>query len=181
MDNLDQQNLDQQDLVPRSSIIWRNAIAVGLVFVVVIILSNMFREKAMEMGTMMAIVNGLILLTGIVLTQNQVRVQSLGGRMSFSQGLGNGMLFVLGVTLITVVFGLIFNGLIEPDALNEQKELAIQQMREKEMSKEEIDQAMKFTGFMFKPAGAAIVGLLSNLFFGFILSLIGAAVTSRNK
>ena len=181
MENLDNTSMDNPNGQTRNAIVWRNAVAVGLIFIVIIILSNMFRDQVMKMGTGLAIVNGLILLIGIIITQIHVRKEVYNELMSFSKGWGTGMYFVVGVTLITVVFGLLFNTVIAPDTLAEQKELSIQQMREQEMSKEQIEQSMRFIGFMFKPVGAAVIGLVSNLFFGMILSLVGAAVTSKSK
>lgn len=181
MENLDQNQLTEEQGVPRNSIVWKFAIIFGLIFIIYIILSIMFREQMMEQSTLVTILTGLIMLAGIIITQMQVRDKSFMGTMNFSKGLGTGMLFTIYLTLIIVVFGLLFNTVIFPETLQEQQQLAIDQMREQEMSQEQIDQAMKFTGFMFKPVGAALVGLFSNLFFGLILSLIGAAVTSRNK
>ena len=181
MENIDNHQMEEQTGTPRKNIVWRNAIAVSLIFIVIIIVNYMFREEFLKYATVIAIANGLILLAGIIVTQNQVRNLTYNGIMNFSKALGTGMMFVLFVTLITVVFGLLFNTVIAPDTLAEQKELTIQQMREREMSKEEIDQTLKFTGFIFKPMGAAIIGLLSNLFFGLLLSLIGSAVTSKSK
>lgn len=181
MENLDNTPMENAGGQPRNTIVWRNAVAVSLIYIVIIILSNMFREQVMKLGTGLVIINGVIMLAGIIITQTQVRKEVYNEIMSFSKGWGTGMYFVLGVTIITVVFGLLFNTVIAPDTLAEQKELSIQKMREQEMSKEQIEQSMKFIGFMFKPVGAAVIGMVSNLFFGLILSLVGAAVTSRSK
>lgn len=181
MENIDEQQIEEPQGTPRVKIVQRNAIAVSLIFIVIVIISHMFREQVMKMGTALAIINAAILLGGIIVTQNQVRSQTYFGMMNFSKAMGTGMLFVLFVTVITVLFGLLFNTVIAPDALAEQKELSIQEMRNQDMSKEQIEQSMKFVGFMFKPVGAAVIGLVSNLFFGLLLSLVGSAITSRNK
>ncbi len=96
--------------------------------------------------------------------------------MDFSKAMGTGMLFVLYYAVIVVIFDLLFNTLIAPDALAEQKELLYQ-----DMSKEDVDKTKRFFDLIFTPVGAAVMGLVGNLFFGLLLSLVGSAITSRNK
>lgn len=165
----------------RHPIIRKNAIIVSLVFIVILVVTDMFREQMMELNILFSILYMVILLAGIIVTQNQVRDQVMGGRMTFSKALGTGMLMVLWVTGIFVTFSLLFYLFITPETLTEAKEMAYNQMREEEMSAEEIEMAMKFSGFMFTPAGVTIMSGLTYLFFGFLLSLIGGAVTSRQK
>ena len=55
------------------------------------------------------------MLAGIIITQMQVRDKSFMGTMNFSKGLGTGMLFTIYLTLIIVVFGLLFNTVIFPE------------------------------------------------------------------
>jgi Protein of unknown function (DUF4199) len=181
MENFDKDQLDNTGGVSRSKLVVRNGIAVGLVFIVLLIVTDMFREQMMELNTIFSILYMVILLIGIIVTQNQVRDQSLGGKMMFSKAFGTGMLLVFLVTAIFVVFSALFYLVIAPDTLTEAKDLVYNQMREQEMSKEEIEMAMKFTAFMYTPGGILLMSSISYIFFGTILSLVGAAITSRNK
>lgn len=176
MENIDQHQIEEPQGTPRVKIVQRNAIAVSLIYMVVASISHMFREQAMNMETGITLLIVVIFLGGILITQHQVRFQTYMGFMDFSKAMGTGMLFVLYYAVIVVIFDLLFNTLIAPDALAEQKELLYH-----DMSKEDVDKTKRFFDLIFTPVGAAVMGLVSNLFFGLLLSLVGSAITSRNK
>ncbi len=73
MENLDNTPMENAGGQPRNTIVWPNAVAISLIYIVIIILSNMFREQVMKLGTGLAIINGVIMLAGIIITQTQVR------------------------------------------------------------------------------------------------------------
>ncbi|MBK7109086.1 MAG: DUF4199 domain-containing protein [Chitinophagales bacterium] len=168
-------------LIPRSKIIWRNAIAITLLFAVVLILTDMFKDQMMEKNNLMSVIYMVVLFGTIIFTQIQVREQSLGGIMSFSKAFGTGMLLALAVALMFGVFNFIFYTVISPDTLSEANRMAETSMREKGNSQEEIDMAMKFTGFMFTPVGILISTIIFYPLFGMLLSLVASLFTQRNR
>lgn len=168
-------------LVPRSKIIWRNAIALSLLFVVVLIITDMFREQMMDKSNLMSTIYMIILFAVIILTQIQVRENSYGGIMSFSKAFGTGMLLTLAVAGMFAVFNFIFYSFISPDVLGEAKTLAENTMKEQGKSQEEIDMAMKFTGFAFTPVGILVTTIIFYPIFGLILSLLASLFTQRNR
>lgn len=168
-------------LVPRSKIIWRNAIALTLLFAVVLIITDMFREQMMEKTNLMSVIYMVILFGVIILTQIQVRDNALGGVMPFSKAFSTGMLLTLAVAAMFAVFNFIFYTLISPDVLSEAKDMAIQEMQTDGRSQEEIDMSMKFMGFAFTPVGILITTLIFYPLFGMLLSLLASLFTQRNR
>lgn len=167
--------------IPRSKIIWRNAIAITLVFAVVLIVTDMFKDKMMEKNNLMSIMYMVLLFGTVILTQIQVREQSLGGIMSFSKAFGTGMLLALAVAVMFAVFNFIFYSFISPDTLDEARRMAETSMQEQGKTQEEIDMAMKITGFMFTPVGILLSTIIFYPLFGLLLSLLASLFTQRNN
>lgn len=167
--------------IPRSKIIWRNAIAITLVFAVVLIVTDMFKDKMMEKNNLMSIMYMVLLFGTVILTQIQVREQSLGGIMSFSKAFGTGMLLALAVAVMFAVFNFIFYSFISPDTLDEARRMAETSMQEQGKTQEEIDMAMKITGFMFTPVGILLTTIIFYPLFGLLLSLLASLFTQRNN
>ncbi len=167
--------------IPRSKIIWRNAIAITLVFAVVLIVTDMFKDKMMEKNNLMSIMYMVLLFGTVILTQIQVREQSLGGIMSFSKAFGTGMLLALAVAVMFALFNFIFYSFISPDTLDEARRMAETSMQEQGKTQEEIDMAMKITGFMFTPVGILLSTIIFYPLFGLLLSLLASLFTQRNN
>lgn len=167
--------------IPRSKIIWRNAIAITLVFAVVLIVTDMFKDKMMEKNNLMSIMYMVLLFGTVILTQIQVREQSLGGIMSFSKAFGTGMLLALAVAVMFALFNFIFYSFISPDTLDEARRMAETSMQEQGKTQEEIDMAMKITGFMFTPVGILLTTIIFYPLFGLLLSLLASLFTQRNN
>lgn len=167
--------------IPRSEIIWRNAIAITLVFAVVLIVTDMFKDKMMEKNNLMSIMYMVLLFGTVILTQIQVREQSLGGIMSFSKAFGTGMLLALAVAVMFALFNFIFYSFISPDTLDEARRMAETSMQEQGKTQEEIDMAMKITGFMFTPVGILLSTIIFYPLFGLLLSLLASLFTQRNN
>lgn len=167
--------------IPCLKIIWRNAIAITLVFAVVLIVTDMFKDKMMEKNNLMSIMYMVLLFGTVILTQIQVREQSLGGIMSFSKAFGTGMLLALAVAVMFALFNFIFYSFISPDTLDEARRMAETSMQEQGKTQEEIDMAMKITGFMFTPVGILLSTIIFYPLFGLLLSLLASLFTQRNN
>ncbi len=109
-------------------------------------------------------------------------VNIYGKQIDYNAGFGNyfshGFKISALVTLIMIVFTVIFIYLF-PDIKEKGIEAARKGMAEKNMTQEQIDQAIGFTQkfFMVFVIGGALVFYL---FFGAIASLIGAGITKKN-
>lgn len=101
--------------------------------------------------------------------------------MSFSKAFGTGMLLALAVAVMFAVFNFIFYSFISPDTLDEARRMAETSMQEQGKTQEEIDMAMKITGFMFTPVGILLTTIIFYPLFGLLLSLLASLFTQRNN
>lgn len=103
----------------------------------------------------------------------------LNGAISFGQALGAGVIIFLYAAIITSIFSVILYSVIDPELMN--KGLAVQEelYQKRGMTQEQIDLASKVAAKMMKPAISVPIGLVVNMFFGLILSLIVAAFVRK--
>jgi len=101
--------------------------------------------------------------------------------MTLGQSLKIGLMISLIGGLLLSVFSYIYGQFIDPGMADRIKDMLIEQWEAQGMSDEQIDQAMKFTSYMFNPVIGLIVVLLKNVLVGFVLSLIIGAITKKNN
>lgn len=83
------------------------------------------------------------------------------------------------VTLVGMVLGAVFNWIfyafIAPSALQDLLDGIMAEYDAAGLSESQIEQSMEMMGFMFTPAGIAIMGAINGILFGLIASLIAGA------
>ncbi|GAB1449457.1 MAG: DUF4199 domain-containing protein [Bacteroidetes bacterium] len=128
----------------------------------------------------LAALPSLVLTTAILFFGlNSRKNDTLGGYMSYSQGLGTGMLIVLAGSLVASLYQYVFLTFIDPEFVEKALNLAKEEMLKKEMSEDQIEQAISMSRKMMKPWVMSLIGLFGSLFFGLIINLILAAVTKK--
>ncbi len=121
-----------------------------------------------------------IMIVFIVLTLNEVKSQN-EGYLSFGDGFKNGFLMMVVVAAIMSVFTFIYFSFINPEFLDYVREKAIEEMENKDMSDEEIEQAMGIAEIFMGKGAMAAFALFGNMVVGAILSLIIAAIMKKEK
>ncbi|MFY8110225.1 MAG: DUF4199 domain-containing protein [Bacteroidia bacterium] len=106
---------------------------------------------------------------------------TLAGFMTFGQGFGTGMLIMIFGGLITAVYTFVFYSFIDPDFINKMLEISRTEMLKKDMSDEQIEQALEMSKKFMSPIMMTIFAYLGSLFFGLIISLVLAAVNKREN
>ncbi|QEC53401.1 uncharacterized protein DUF4199 [Anseongella ginsenosidimutans] len=144
---------------------------------VMILLSLISYYAGMMQNAAIQWLSYILLALGIFFGVRHHRDKELGGYISFGRGLGTGVLISLFAGILLSAFILLFYGVIDPGALEELKRLQEEGMYEKGMSDEQIDMSLKFVN----PGFMAMVTLPMMTFFGFIISLVIAAILKRNK
>jgi prepilin signal peptidase PulO-like enzyme (type II secretory pathway) len=132
-----------------------------------------------EQPIVIIILSLAILIAGIVFAQINYRKKYLGDFMEYGQAFKIGFLTVLVMAIIYGIYSYIFAKYIDPGAIEEQMAKQEQMMVEQGNSEMEIEQGMKIASMFATPAMAAVVSILSNLFFGAIFSLIAAIFTKK--
>ncbi len=123
------------------------------------------------------LINYGVLTAFIVLAVRQHRDQELGGGITFGRSFYVGFIVILVAGILSAIWGYVFFAFIEPDLIDQMMEMQKEVMMDQQgMSASDADKAMEMGAMFMSPGFFAIVGLLSTLFVGAIISLIVAAV-----
>ncbi|MEQ8238419.1 MAG: DUF4199 domain-containing protein [Cyclobacteriaceae bacterium] len=101
--------------------------------------------------------------------------------MSYSQGLGIGTLLSLVNGVISGLFTYLYVTFVNTSFIDAVREKSRMDLEEQGLSDAQIDQAMSFSESFTTPIALAIIGIISSVFLGFIISLIISAITKKNR
>ncbi|MFY8022260.1 MAG: DUF4199 domain-containing protein [Bacteroidia bacterium] len=147
-------------------------IGMALVMYILEIMDKSWLVTILSLG-----VNAAILFFAMKSRKND----TLNGFMTYGQGLGTGMLILLFGGLVTAVYTFVFYSYIDPEFIDKILETSRAEMLKKDMSDEQIDQALEMSKKFMSPIMMTIFAYLGSLFFGLIISLVLAAVTKREN
>lgn len=144
-----------------------------IIFSLIIFLGGFFGDSTFSTISLL-----LSYTIGIYLTHKAFKDQG-NGFMTYGQGLGLGAIVGLVSATLNAVFSFIYLTFIDDTLLSRQIEAVRIQLEERGMSDAEIDQAMQFSEMFMSPVGLLLIGILSGLFYGFIVALIVSAFTKN--
>ena len=163
--------------------IYRYGIICGLVYVVLSMVSNLLgisQGGSSGMGILMWILSFglsfLVIFLGIKAFRDDVN----SGYLTMGEAFKLGMGIALIAALITAAFVLLYNNVIDPEAVDKAIAAQREAMEDRGMDDEAIDQAMSMTGFMRNPAILIAMTVFIQLIGGLIKSVISGAVL-QNK
>jgi hypothetical protein len=122
----------------------------------------------------------LLLFLGLFIGTRQFRDKANEGYLTFGQGFKTGFLMVLVITLIAVIAAII-DMQLHPDFIDKILEKSRDNMVNKGMTDEQIEVGMHYTKMFTTPAWIVIWLVGFYLFFGAILSLITAGISTKAK
>jgi hypothetical protein len=164
---------------------WKHAITYGIYLgIALIIMSLLFYVFDLYTANWTSYITYAVLLGGIVVSAIYYRDKHLGGYITFKQSFLVGFYTALFAGLIAAVYTAIFMSFAGEEFKAVLLQKAEESMIEKnpEMTDEQIEMAMKWTGKMMNPVWLTIISFLSNLFFGAIFSLLGSIfIKKENK
>lgn len=131
------------------------------------------------------IISGLlsfVLMAGGLIWAIRSQKSEQNGYLTLGRGIAVGMLATLIISVIMAVWMIVNFMFIQPDAIELMMDGAREQMYKQNpnMSDSDADQAMSFMKWMFNPYALAIIGLVTTLVQGLIISLIGSAILKNN-
>jgi pheromone shutdown protein TraB len=121
----------------------------------------------------------LILIAGIVVGTIAFRDKFSGGFLSYGRCLASGVLISIVVGLVMALYSFLFFNYFDPGALAGMMEASEQEMMNRGMTDEQIDQALAFSGKLMSPAFLGISSFLSMALIGTIISLITSAFLKK--
>jgi hypothetical protein len=146
---------------------------IGIVYSLVIYFLDLSFNKAQ--GWIFMLVQIVVLFFLI----KSYRDNHMHGMITYGQALGAGVIICLYYAVIMAVFSYILYTVIDTGLIDKQLAFAEEGMIKKGIPQEQIDAGMKVTAKIMKPAFMVPVGIISNMFFGTIISLIVAAFVRK--
>lgn len=164
----------------KTSNVWKDNLVNGLIlgligvaFTLVMWILDLTTNK--NMGYLFLLAEVIILFFLL----KSYRDNYLHGTISYGQALGAGVVIFLYATIITSIFSYILNTFIDPDLMAKGLAAQEQMLLDRGMTQEQVDAGLKVAEKMMKPAISIPIGLVVNMFFGLILSLIAAAFVRK--
>ncbi|HEV7348256.1 DUF4199 domain-containing protein [Telluribacter sp.] len=148
--------------------------------VAVIVFSTLLNVTGLNQNQGLASLAFLILIGGIIWALKDFRQQN-GGFLSYGEGLGTGTLVSAIVGLLASTFAMFYMEFIDNTIMQQSLDKARDDMERRGMDDAQIDQAMAISQKFMSPGIMFITGILTYVIFGFIISLIVAAVMRKTK
>ncbi|MDB5228545.1 MAG: hypothetical protein JWN78_2738 [Bacteroidota bacterium] len=123
----------------------------------------------------------LILFIIIILGLKAIANGNRNKIIPFGTLFGAGMKITLIITIISVIYFVIYMNFIETDFIAKILDASRQQMAEKGLSEEQIDRAVEMSSKFMSPWLMIVFMVIGSLIFGAIASLIGAAIYKKEK
>lgn len=101
------------------------------------------------------------------------------GMITYGQALGAGVIIFLYASIITSLFSVLLYTVIDPGLTAKGVAFMEQMYLDRGLTQEQTDAALKVAGKMMQPALMIPVGLITNMFYGLIISLIVAAFVRK--
>ncbi len=121
-----------------------------------------------------------VMIAAIVMAVKQHRDSELGGFISFGRSFGLGMLVILIIGAVTMVWTFVYMSYINPDLVEQIKEVALEQARERQgLSDEQLEASSGIMGMFMQPWFMAVSAFFGTLLIGLIISLIVAAIMKK--
>jgi hypothetical protein len=159
----------KQKSVTMNGLTW--GIAAGVLMVIYSLVLYLFDQS---LNTSISWI-GYVLLVGVMIWGTLEYRKSLpGGFMSYGKAFSTSFMIVLFAAIIASIFSFLLFTVIAPELVQEIAEMSRQQAMERspELSEEQIDEAMQMTAFFMSPTWMVVMGFISQLIIGSVISLI---------
>ncbi len=164
--------------VSTSSVAVRYGIITGIVSIIyslILFITELnFKQQALSW------ISFIILIGGIVMAHRHFKSEN-GGFMRYGQGLGIGSILSAVVGLLGGIFMYIYIKVIDSSFMERMKEMQIAELEKKNMSEEQMEQAMSMTEKFTGPEMMVVWSIVGTLLMGFLFSLIISAITKHTR
>jgi len=135
----------------------------------------------MQMESWAKWISTLVMIGIIILGIKSVANDNQNRLISFGTLFKAGMIMAVIIAIISVVYFLIYINFIETNFIEKVLNESRQQMTEKGLGEEQIEQALEMSKSFMSPGIMVAFSLIGSLFFGAIASLIGAAIFKKER
>ena len=157
-----------------NALIW--GAIIGLVSIVYSVILYMLNQT---LNRTLGYFGFVILIAGLAFAMKNYRDNVLDGVLPFGKAFGFGMLVVLVSALIGGIYGYLLYAVIDPDLVGKMMDMQSEQMLERGLTEDKVEQALEVTKRFMTPVFMFISGFVVNLLMGGVLSLIIAAIFKK--
>ncbi len=133
-------------------------------------------QKGQWLGTVLSLA---IFFWALYTTIRQER-EDRGGAITFGEGFKVGILAAFIIALISAVYMYIYVGFINPDMIEQIKEMTMENMATQGLSDEQIEQQMQLAGKMMTPGMMTIWGFVGNFILGAIVAVVASVILKKD-
>lgn len=123
----------------------------------------------------------IILFAGIFLGTKAWRDNEKEGFITYGNALGAGVLIALVSGIVIGVFMMVYVTVINTGFIDQILEASEKSMRENNQPEDQIEMAMEWTRKFTTPIWITLFSVIGNVFLGFLISLITAAILQKKK
>jgi hypothetical protein len=176
--NLINENVEIQ---PERPGFWQSAMTYGLYFAIIsIALTVLLYATDNMMSKAIQWLSIAVIIAAVVIIQLAWR-KSLGGYMSYGQGLGIAVLSLVFASVIIAIFTFILYKFIDPGLIEQIKLATEEQLYQRGMPDEQINAAMAISSKFQTPAIMAVMAIINMAVMGLIFGAIAAIFTKKSS
>ena len=124
---------------------------------------------------------GVVVLIGVIVYAIKAFKKANGGFLTLGEALKVGIGTALIGGLIGVIWTLLLTNVLEPDYVQQVMEVQKEKMLDQGLSEEQIEASAEMMEKFSSPLISVAASLIGNLFFGFIISLIGGLIMQKKQ
>jgi hypothetical protein len=167
--------MEEKPSIARLALKW--GLISGVIFMIwttIINVAGLFTNQSIQWVSL------VISIVLIVMAMREYRTLD-SGFMTFGEGVGLGTLLSVVSGLVSITYNLIYTNFIDPTIRQQMLDNAREQMENRGMADQQIEQAMEFTEKIQSPGLQFLVGILFAAIFGVLISLVVAAFLRRSR
>ena len=160
---------------------WKNAMNYGailglalIIYSVVLYLLNFSNARGA------GIFSYLILIAGIIMAIKNYRDKTLGGYMNYGTGLGLGTVIGLFAGILLGFYIFLQMKFIDPDIIEQGFRIQEERMLERGMNEDQVEMSIEMARKFATPVATAVSTIFFMTLFGFVVSLIAAAILKKD-
>ncbi len=167
------------EIQPERPGFWQSAMTYGLYYAIVsIALTVVLYATGNMMSKAVQWLSIVVMIAAVVIIQLAYR-KSLGGYMSYGQGLGIAVLSMVCASVIIAIFTFILYKFIDPGLIEQIKLATEEQLYQRGMPDEQINTAMAISSKFQTPAIMSVMAIINLAVMGLISGAITAIFTKK--
>jgi heme/copper-type cytochrome/quinol oxidase subunit 2 len=130
-------------------------------------------------GLVQTLIVAIVSIYLLIMAAKLRRDEDMGGYMSYNKSLGFMLVISLPVAVLIGIYTFIFSKYIAPEVFSAVMDKQVEEMYNKGMSEEQVEQSMKYVKMFMSPVVMLIIGTIATYFWMFLYSLIASIFAKK--